>query len=204
MVPDMMPNTMPNTMPVIEMQGAGGPEVLVPGTRAVPAPKPGQVLLRVAAAGVNGPDIMQRKGLYPPPPGASDLLGLEVSGEVVALGEGVTAWRVGDEVCALTDGGGYAGYVAVDAGHVLPVPPGVSLQDAAGLPETFITVWSNLFTEGGSDGGGPAAGTWRRRGDRRGGDPVGAGVRGAGVRDGQPGGAVPVLRGARGGAGDRL
>ena len=141
------------TMPVIEMQGAGGPEVLVPGTRAVPAPKPGQVLLRVAAAGVNGPDIMQRKGLYPPPPGASDLLGLEVSGEVVALGEGVTAWRVGDAVCALTDGGGYAGYVAVDAGHVLPVPPGVSLQDAAGLPETFITVWSNLFTEGGLTAG---------------------------------------------------
>lgn len=138
----------PEAMAVVEMTGAGGPEVLVPGTRPVPAPKPGQVLVRVAAAGVNGPDIMQRKGLYPPPPGASDLLGLEVSGEVVALGEGVTTWAVGDPVCALTDGGGYAAYCAVDADHVLPVPEGVSLQDAAGLPETFITVWSNLFTEG--------------------------------------------------------
>ncbi len=139
----------PETMAVVEMTGAGGPEVLVPGTRPVPAPRPGQVLVRVAAAGVNGPDIMQRKGLYPPPPGASDLLGLEISGEVVALGDGVTTWAVGDPVCALTDGGGYAGYCAVDADHVLPVPEGVSLQDAAGLPETFITVWSNLFTEGG-------------------------------------------------------
>lgn len=106
-------------------------------------------MVRVAAAGVNGPDIMQRKGLYPPPPGASDLLGLEIAGDIVALGEGVAAWAVGDHVCALTDGGGYAGFCAVDATHVLPVPDGIAVQDAAGLPETFVTVWSNLFTEGG-------------------------------------------------------
>ena len=140
---------LPTTMPTIEMTGPGGPEVLVPGTRTLPSPKPGQLLVQVAAAGVNGPDIMQRKGLYPPPPGASDLLGLEISGTVVALGDGVTGWLVGDTLCALTDGGGYAGYCVVDATHALPVPDGVSLQDAAGLPETFITVWSNLFLEGG-------------------------------------------------------
>lgn len=137
------------TMRTVEMSGPGGPEVLHPGTRPVPVPGRGQVLIKVAAAGVNGPDIMQRKGLYPPPPGASDLLGLEVSGTVVALGEGAGGWREGDEVCALTDGGGYAEYVAVDATHCLPLPTGVSLRDAAGLPETFVTVWSNLFMEGG-------------------------------------------------------
>jgi NADPH2:quinone reductase len=115
----------------------------------VPAPKPGQVLVRVEAAGVNGPDIMQRKGLYPPPPGASDLLGLEISGTIVALGDGVTAWSIGDQVCALTDGGGYAEYCVAAAAQCLPIPAGVSVQDAAGLPETFITVWSNLFLEGG-------------------------------------------------------
>ena len=140
---------MSQTMRVIEMGGTGGPEVLRMGERPVPAPKPGQVLVRVAAAGVNGPDMMQRKGLYPPPPGASDLLGLEISGEVVALGEGSTGWAVGDAVCALTDGGGYAEYCVADAGTCLPVPAGVAVRDAAGLPETFITVWSNLFLEGG-------------------------------------------------------
>ncbi len=144
---------LPDTMQVIEMKGAGGPEVLQPGIRPVPTPQPGQVLVKVAAAGVNGPDIMQRKGLYPPPPGASDLLGLEISGEVVATGEGVTSWVVGDQVCALTDGGGYAEYCVVDASHALPVPAGVSVQDAAGLPETFITVWSNVFLEGGLKAG---------------------------------------------------
>lgn len=136
-------------MPVIMMNGAGGPEVLVPDIRPVPVPKPHEVLVRVAAAGVNGPDLMQRKGLYPPPPGASDLLGLEISGEIVAMGDKVAGWALGDQVCALTDGGGYAGYCVADAGHVLPIPGGVSVQDAAGLPETFITVWSNLFLEGG-------------------------------------------------------
>ena len=143
----------PESMRVVEMSGAGGPEVLGVGTRAVPTPKPHEVLVRVAAAGVNGPDMMQRKGLYPPPPGASDLLGLEISGTVVAVGSEVTAWVLGDQVCGLTDGGGYAEFCVVDAAHCLPVPEGVSLQDAAGLPETFITVWSNLFLEGGLDAG---------------------------------------------------
>jgi len=113
-------------MTVIEHGQGGGPEVLVPGRRPVPAPGPGEVLVRVTAAGVNGPDVMQRQGLYPAPPGASDLLGLEVSGEVIGLGEGVARWEVGDRVCALTKGGGYAEYVTVDAAHCLAIPPGVS------------------------------------------------------------------------------
>ncbi len=136
---------LPAEMRVIEMAEPGGPDVLVPGRRALPVPAPGEVLIRVAAAGVNGPDLVQRRGHYPPPKGASDLLGLEVSGEIVALGEGVTGWAPGDRVCALTNGGGYADYVAVHAGHVLPLPEGVAEEDAAGLPETFFTVWSNVF-----------------------------------------------------------
>ena len=140
----------PESMRVVEMSGAGGPEVLQLGTRAVPKPNSGQVLVRVTAAGVNGPDLMQRRGLYPPPLGASDLLGLEISGEVVAKGDWANLWRVGDEVCGLTDGGGYAEYCVVNESHCLPVPAGVSVRDAAGLPETFITVWSNLFHEEGS------------------------------------------------------
>lgn len=138
----------PEKMNVAAMRGHGGPEVLVLETRAVPRPSSDQVLIRVEAAGVNGPDIMQRKGLYPAPSGASDLLGLEVSGTVVALGADVTAWAVGDEVTALTNGGGYAQYCVADVRQCLPVPDGVSVRDAAGLPETFITVWSNLFLEG--------------------------------------------------------
>jgi putative PIG3 family NAD(P)H quinone oxidoreductase len=140
-----MMQAIPADMAVIEMSAAGGPEVLTPGRRPVPRPAAGEVLIRVAAAGVNGPDLMQRKGLYPPPPGASDLLGLEVAGEVVGLGEGVTRWTPGDEVAALTNGGGYAEFCAVDARHCLSVPKGVAVRDAAGLPETFFTVWSNIF-----------------------------------------------------------
>lgn len=140
-------------MAVIEMRGTGGPEVLVEGRRPVPTPRPGEVLVRVAATGVNGPDMMQRKGLYPPPKGASDLLGLEISGEVAAVGDGVSAWKVGDVLCALTNGGGYAEYCAVDASHCLPVPDGVSLAEAAGLPETFFTVWSNVFMGAGLKSG---------------------------------------------------
>ncbi len=135
----------PEKMQVIEFDEPGGPEVLKIGERPVPEPAKGEVLIRVAACGVNGPDIMQRKGLYPPPPGASDLLGLEAAGEVVALGEGVTRWSIGDRVCALTKGGAYAGYVPAYEGHCLPVPEGVSVTDAAGLPETYFTVWSNIF-----------------------------------------------------------
>ncbi len=142
---DNMMHAVPADMAVIEILSAGGPEVLVPGRRPVPRPAAGEVLIRVEAAGVNGPDLMQRKGLYPPPPGASDLLGLEVAGEIVARGEGATRWAVGDKVTALTNGGGYAEFCAVDERHCLPIPRGISVRDAAGLPETFFTVWSNIF-----------------------------------------------------------
>src|SRR3712207_3917717 len=140
-------------MAVAEMPSAGGPEGLVPGRRPVPRPAAGEVLIRVEAAGVNGPDLMQRKGLYPAPPGASDLLGLEVAGEIVALGEGVSGWWVGDTVTALTNGGCYAEFCAVDVRHCLPIPKGVSVRDAARLSETFFTVWSNIFMGAGLKAG---------------------------------------------------
>ena len=136
---------LPSTMTTIEMREFGGPNVLEHGSRDVPEVRQHEVLLKTIAAGVNGPDLLQRRGHYPPPKGASDLLGLEVSGEVVAVGAEVSKWKVGDQVCALTNGGGYAEYVAVDANHCLPIPENVSAVDAAGLPETFFTVWSNLF-----------------------------------------------------------
>jgi len=137
--------SLPDTMRCIEISEPGGPEVLVPAERAVPTPAVGEVLVKVQAAGVNGPDLMQRKGLYPPPKGASDLLGLEVAGEIVATGESVGGWQVGDAVTALTNGGGYAEYCAVDASHCLPVPDGFSMVEAASLPETYFTIWSNIF-----------------------------------------------------------
>lgn len=143
----------PTEMSVVEIAAPGGPEVLQPARRAVPQPAPGEVLVRVEAAGVNGPDLMQRKGLYPAPPGASDLLGLEVSGEVVAAGARVARWKVGDRVTGLTNGGGYAQYCVVDAEHCLPIPRGVSVRDAGGLPETFFTVYSNVFVVGGLQAG---------------------------------------------------
>jgi len=136
---------LPQQMKAVAISQPGGPEVLQPVVRPVPAPKPGEVLIRVAAAGVNGPDLMQRKGLYPAPAGASDLPGLEVAGEIVALGNEVKRWKTGDRVAALANGGGYAEYCAVDARHCLPVPKGIALRDAGGLPETFFTVWSNVF-----------------------------------------------------------
>ncbi len=132
-------------MKVIEHAPGGGPEVLRIGTRPVPEPAPGEVLVRVIAAGVNGPDLKQRTGSYPPPPGASDLLGLEMSGEVVGAGEGGTRWKTGDLVCALTNGGSYAEFVAVPEGQTLPIPTGLDPVDAAGLCETFFTVWSNVW-----------------------------------------------------------
>ena len=135
----------PTEMSVIEISAPGGPEVLQPARRPVPKPAAGEVLVRVEAVGVNGPDLMQRKGLYPPPAGASDLLGLEISGEVVAAGDAVKRWKVGDRLCGLTNGGGYAQYCPIDAQHCLPIPKGVSLRDAGGLPETHFTVWSNVF-----------------------------------------------------------
>lgn len=137
---------LPNNMTAVEISEPGGPEVLRPATRPVPAPAPGQVLVRVAAAGVNRPDIAQRAGAYPPPPDASDLPGLEIAGTVAALGDGVTRWQVGDAVCALTHGGGYAEYCAVDARHCLPVPAALDMVQAAALPETCFTVYYNVFT----------------------------------------------------------
>ena len=132
-------------MKAITLPEFGGPEALVLADVETPTPGAGEVLVRVAAAGVNRADTLQRQGHYPPPPGASDVPGLEVSGVVEALGDGVEAWAVGDEVCALLAGGGYAEYVAVPAGQLLPVPDGVSLIDAAALPEVACTVWSNVF-----------------------------------------------------------
>ena len=136
---------LPATMKCVEITAPGGPEVLRPAERPVPQPKNGEVLVKVAAAGVNGPDLMQRKGLYPAPKGATDLPGLEVSGEIVAVGAGVRRWSPGDKVTALTNGGGYAEYCVADAEQCLGVPKGVDLIDAGGLPETFFTVWSNVF-----------------------------------------------------------
>jgi putative PIG3 family NAD(P)H quinone oxidoreductase len=132
----------------VEIAQPGGPEVLRPVERPRPVPGPGELLIRVAAAGVNRPDLLQRRGLYPPPAGASDIPGLEVAGEVAALGTGVDAWRVGDRVTALLAGGGYAEYAAAPAPQCLPVPAGLSLAEAAALPETFFTVWTNVFERG--------------------------------------------------------
>ena len=140
-----MPNSLPDRMQVVEISRPGGPEVLRLATRPLPRPKSGEVLIRVAAAGVNRPDCLQRAGTYAPPPGASDLPGLEVGGTVVALGEGVTQWSEGDQVCALTPGGGYAQYCTTPADHCLPPPKGWSLIQAGSLPETFFTVWINVF-----------------------------------------------------------
>jgi len=136
-------------MRVIEIRGgAGEAEALVVGERPTPEPGPGQVRIRVRVAGVNRPDILQRKGLYPPPEGASDILGLEVAGEIEAVGADVTRWRPGDRVCALLGGGGYADHAVVDARHVLPVPAGLDFIQAAALPETAFTVFTNVFEDG--------------------------------------------------------
>ncbi|MGE0500964.1 MAG: NAD(P)H-quinone oxidoreductase [Rhizobiaceae bacterium] len=138
----------PEKMMAIAISEPGGPMVLKPEKRDVPAPRAGEILIRVRTAGVNRPDVFQRQGAYPPPPGASDLPGLEVAGEVAALGEGAARWRVGDQVCALTPGGGYAEYAVVHGTNVLPVPRGSALTEAAALPETFFTVWHNVFERG--------------------------------------------------------
>lgn len=138
---------MSKTMRAIEILQPGGPEMLVLGERPVPEPGAHEVRIRITAAGVNRPDVLQRMGLYPPPPGASDIPGLEVSGVIDRVGAGVSAWREGDEVCALLTGGGYADFAIAQEGSCLPVPKGVSLTDAAGLPETFFTVWANVFDD---------------------------------------------------------
>ena len=136
---------LPEVMLAIDPAAAGGPEVLVPVERAVPRPGAGELLVRVAAAGVNRPDVMQREGKYPPPPGAPSVLGLELAGEVVAVGDEVEPALLGQPVCALVSGGAYAEYALVPAGQVLPVPEALSLVEAAALPETLYTVWTNLF-----------------------------------------------------------
>ena len=142
------PDRLPAEMTAIELNGFGGPEVLRPGRRPVPAPGPDEVLIQVAAAGVNRPDILQRQGGYAPPPGASDIPGLEVSGTVVACGAAVADWKAGDRVMAQVAGGGYAEYCPAPAVQCLPVPQGFDLPLAAAVPETFFTVWTNVFERG--------------------------------------------------------
>lgn len=139
---------LPDRTSVVEIREPGGPEVLIPGERPMPVPGAGEILIRTQAAGVNRPDVMQRQGSYPPPPGASDIPGLEVAGTVAALGAGVSGWTVGDAVCALVAGGGYAAWCTAPALQCLPVPRGLTMAEAAALPETFFTVWDNLFTRG--------------------------------------------------------
>ena len=137
------------SMKVIEIVEPGGPSVLRSSVRSIPKPKRNEVLIKISYAGINRPDVLQRSGSYLPPPGASDLPGLEASGIIFAIGENVTNWEVGDEVCALLPGGGYAEYAVTQASHCLPVPTGMSLKQAAALPETLFTVWSNVFQRGG-------------------------------------------------------
>ena len=137
------------SMKVIEIVEPGGPSVLKSSIRNIPKPKRNEVLIKISYAGINRPDVLQRSGSYLPPPGASDLPGLEASGMIFAIGENVTNWEVGDEVCALLPGGGYAEYAVTQASHCLPVPTGMSLKQAAALPETLFTVWSNVFQRGG-------------------------------------------------------
>jgi putative PIG3 family NAD(P)H quinone oxidoreductase len=138
----------PTEMTAIEIKTPGGPEALVPTTRPVPQPGKGEVLIEIHAAGINRPDVLQRMGKYEPPPGATDIPGLEAAGIIVGLGEGVSDFKLGDKVCALLAGGGYAEYVTAPSAQVLPVPDGLSMVDAACLPETFFTVWSNVFDRG--------------------------------------------------------
>lgn len=136
------------SMTCIEISNPGGPEVLVEAVRARPEPAPGEVLIQVVAAGINRPDCIQRTGAYPPPPGASDIPGLEVSGTIVGLGDGVTEWSIGDAVCALLAGGGYAEFAVTPASLCLPIPGTLDMIQAAGLPETYFTVWHNVFERG--------------------------------------------------------
>jgi NADPH:quinone reductase len=136
---------LPDTMRYISMREPGPPDVLVAAEGPLPQLAPGEVLIEVAYAGVNRPDCLQRSGAYPPPADASPIIGLEVAGRIAALGDGVTTWQIGDEVCALTPGGGYAGYCATPAGFCLPIPAGLTLREAAGIPENYFTVWYNVF-----------------------------------------------------------
>ncbi len=140
-----MSDSLPDTMTAIEISKPGGPDVLIPATRPVPVPGDGEILVKVAAAGLNRADLAQRMGAYPPPPGASDIPGLEFAGTVVGMGKGVSGFSLGDEVCALTAGGGYAEYASVPAPQALPLPKDFTMVEGAALPETFFTVWTNVF-----------------------------------------------------------
>ena len=140
--------SVPETMTAIEIATPGGPEVLKPKTMPTPKPGAGQILVKVAAAGVNRPDLMQRAGLYPPPPGHSPLPGLEIAGEIAVVGAGVTRWKTGDKVCALVNGGGYAEYCIAEEPIALPIPAGLDMVHAGAVPETFFTVWNNVFERG--------------------------------------------------------
>jgi len=146
-------STLPTQMMAVAISAPGGPEVLIPEQRPCPRPQAGEILLKVAAAGVNRPDVMQRQGLYPPPPGASDIPGLELAGTVVARGAGAERFGLGDAVCALVTGGGYAEYAVAPEACALPVPGPLSLVEAAAIPETFFTVWHNVFERGGLKSG---------------------------------------------------
>ncbi len=141
--------SIPATMTAIGIASPGGPEMLVPQEREAPRPGEGEILIKVAAAGVNRPDVAQRKGVYPPPPWVTDIPGLEVAGVVAACGPGADRWKEGDEVTALVSGGGYAQYCVAHATHALPVPGGLTAVEAAAIPETFFTVWHNVFERGG-------------------------------------------------------
>jgi NADPH2:quinone reductase len=145
--------SIPSTMTAVGIKSPGGPEMLVPEARPVPQPGEGEILVKVAAAGVNRPDVVQRKGHYPPPPGATDIPGLEIAGTVVACGSEVTRWRPGDQVTALVVGGGYAEYCIAHQSHALPIPAGLTAVEAAAIPETFFTVWHNVFERGGLKAG---------------------------------------------------
>jgi NADPH2:quinone reductase len=140
-------------MRAIEIKEPGGPEVLTPAIRNTPTPSATQLLVKVAAAGINRPDCLQRQGAYPPPPGASDIPGLEIAGEVVGMGKAASRYRIGEQVCALVPGGGYAEYCVVDETNALPAPNGLTLSEAAAIPETFFTVWHNVFQRGGLKAG---------------------------------------------------
>ena len=140
---------LPSEMRVIEITEPGGPEVLRESRRPAPSPTAKEVLIRIAAAGVNRPEVLQRMGFYPPPPGATDIPGLECAGEIAAIGDAVSGWNIGDRVCALLPGGGYGEFAVVDAGSCLPVPNNLSMEEAAALPETTFTVWANVFDDAG-------------------------------------------------------
>jgi putative PIG3 family NAD(P)H quinone oxidoreductase len=148
-----MAEKIPTTMTAIEITKPGGPLVLKPGKRAVPAPNPGELLIQVRSAGVNRPDVLQRQGHYPPPAGASDIPGLEIAGDIIAVGEGVTRFRIGERITALVAGGGYAQYCTVHESNALPIPAGYGYIEAAAIPETYFTVWHNVFERGGLQNG---------------------------------------------------